>query len=84
MDFCKKEVNEPNESQQKVINTVDRPVLVIAALGAGKTKNLVDSTIHRIKDIGVEPNSIFIATFIEKAAKELKTRIADKLYSLNL
>ena len=77
MDFCKKEVNEPNESLQKVINTVDRPVLVIAAQGAGKTKTLVDRTIHLIKDIGIESNAIFIAKFTEKAAKELKTRIAD-------
>lgn len=77
-------VNKANAEQQQAIKTTECPLLVIAGPGSGKTKTLVNRTIHLIKDLNVEPSSIFISTFTEKAANELKTRIADNLYSLNL
>ena len=63
-----------NEQQAAVVNHTDGPVLVIAAPGSGKTKTLVERTVHLIQS-GVSSESIMIATFTEKAAKELVTRI---------
>ena len=67
-----------NEQQAAVVNHTDGPVLVIAAPGSGKTKTLVERTVHLIQS-GVSSESIMIATFTEKAAKELVTRISNRL-----
>ena len=67
-----------NEQQAAVVNHTDGPVLVIAAPGSGKTKTLVERTVHLIQS-GVSSERIMIATFTEKAAKELVTRISNRL-----
>ena len=68
-----------NEFQKKAIETVDGPLLLIAGPGTGKTFTLVQRTLYLIQEKGVAPDQIFIATFTEKAAKELVTRITDEL-----
>lgn len=68
-----------NEGQRAAISTVDGPVLITAGPGTGKTYTLVQRTIYLIEECGVKPESIFIATFTEKAAKELITRITNEL-----
>lgn len=68
-----------NEQQRQAISTVDGPVLITAGPGTGKTYTLVQRAIYLIEECGVEPESIFIATFTEKAAKELVTRITNEL-----
>ncbi len=68
-----------NEGQQKAIATADGPVLITAGPGTGKTYTLVQRAIYLIEECGVKPESIFIATFTEKAAKELITRITNEL-----
>ena len=73
---------EPNEQQQQVIEETERPLLVIAGPGAGKTKTLVDRVIHLIVDKKVDSSNIMVATFTEKAAKELVTRISNKSQEL--
>ena len=68
-----------NEGQRTAISSADGPVLIIAGPGTGKTYTLVQRTIYLIEECGVKPESIFIATFTEKAAKELITRITNEL-----
>ncbi len=68
-----------NEGQRKAIATTDGPVLITAGPGTGKTYTLVQRAIYLIEECGVKPESIFIATFTEKAAKELITRITNEL-----
>lgn len=68
-----------NEAQREAISTPDGPVLITAGPGTGKTYTLVQRTIYLIEECGVKPESIFIATFTEKAAKELVTRITNEL-----
>lgn len=68
-----------NEGQRKAITAADGPVLITAGPGTGKTYTLVQRTIYLIEECGVKPESIFIATFTEKAAKELVTRITNEL-----
>ena len=68
-----------NEGQRKAIAAAEGPVLITAGPGTGKTYTLVQRTIYLIEECGVKPESIFIATFTEKAAKELITRITNEL-----
>lgn len=68
-----------NEEQKKAITAADGPVLITAGPGTGKTYTLVQRAIYLIEECGVKPESIFIATFTEKAAKELITRITNEL-----
>ena len=72
-----------SEQQQAIINT-NGPVLIIAGPGTGKTYTLVQRAIYLIKNYGVLPENIFIATFTEKAARELTTRISNELSRLNI
>lgn len=68
-----------NNAQRKAISTTDGPLLITAGPGTGKTYTLVQRAIYLIEQCDVKPESIFIATFTEKAAKELITRITNEL-----
>ena len=68
-----------NKGQRQAISTADGPVLITAGPGTGKTYTLVQRAIYLIQERGIEPENIFIATFTEKAAKELITRITNEL-----
>ena len=68
-----------NDGQRKAIAAAEGPVLITAGPGTGKTYTLVQRAIYLIKECGVKPESLFIATFTEKAAKELITRITNEL-----
>lgn len=73
-----------NEAQREAIAAAEGPVLITAGPGTGKTYTLVQRTIYLIEECGVKPESIFIATFTEKAAKELITRVTNELASRNM
>lgn len=74
---CMKQIELlPTTEQQEVVQTTEQPLLVIAGPGAGKTKTLVDRVIHLVADQGVPASTIMVATFTEKTAKELVTRIS--------
>jgi DNA helicase-2/ATP-dependent DNA helicase PcrA len=72
-----------NKDQQKVLEYKDGPVLVIAGPGSGKTKTLVERVAYLIQQ-GVAAESIMVATFTDKAAKELQTRISNRLLELDM
>lgn len=76
--------NNANDGQRSAISTVNGPVLITAGPGTGKTYTLVQRTIFLIKECGVHPENIFIATFTEKAAKELLTRITNEFFKYNI
>jgi len=62
----------PNESQREAILCVDRPLFLTAGPGSGKTRVLLWRTVNLIVFHDVKPNEIFLATFTEKAALQLK------------
>lgn len=68
-----------NTQQKLAIKTILGPVLIIAGPGTGKTYTLVERVVYLIKQCRIEPEKLFIATFTEKAAKELITRISNRL-----
>lgn len=72
-----------NTEQQKIVEQIEGPVLVIAGPGSGKTKTLVDRIVNLVNK-GVEPESIFVGTFTEKAAKELITRVSNLLLKIGI
>ncbi|NLZ72885.1 MAG: ATP-dependent helicase, partial [Bacteroidales bacterium] len=73
-----------NENQKKAIQTTEGPVLIIAGPGTGKTFTLVKRAVYLITQKKVRPENIMIATFTEKAAKEIITRISNELLKLNI
>ena len=73
-----------NEAQRSAISTIDGPLLIIAGPGTGKTYTLVKRIVYLITEKDVLPEEIMIATFTEKAAKELITRITNELYAIGV
>lgn len=74
---------QPNAEQLAAILHTEGPLLIIAGPGSGKTKTLVDRIVHIISK-GVRAENIMVATFTEKAAKELVTRVSNKLIEQNV
>ena len=64
-----------NPQQREAVVYNDGPSLVIAGAGSGKTRVLTYKIIHLIS-LGYEPNRIVALTFTNKAAREMKERIA--------
>ena len=73
-----------NEGQRQAISTANGPVLITAGPGTGKTYTLVQRAIYLIEECHICPENLFIATFTEKAAKELITRITNELANRNI
>jgi DNA helicase II / ATP-dependent DNA helicase PcrA len=66
---------QPNRRQEAAIKYVDGPLYLPAGPGSGKTKVLLWRALNLIVFHGIEPQEIFLSTFTEKAARQLKEGI---------
>lgn len=62
----------PNDSQREAILQTEGPLFLTAGPGSGKTRVILWRTVNLIVFQKVEPKHIFLATFTEKAAHQLK------------
>ncbi|MFN3662679.1 ATP-dependent helicase [Yoonia sp.] len=66
-----------NPAQRQAVETLDGPVLMLAGAGTGKTKALTSRIAHVLATRSARPQEVLAVTFTNKAAREMKHRIAN-------
>ncbi|GFO71919.1 ATP-dependent DNA helicase Rep [Bathymodiolus japonicus methanotrophic gill symbiont] len=67
-----------NPEQERAVKTIDRPLLVLAGAGSGKTRVITEKIAYLVKQ-GLPARHIAALTFTNKAAREMKQRVGKLL-----
>jgi DNA helicase-2/ATP-dependent DNA helicase PcrA len=65
-----------NEKQFEAVTCSSQYMLVLAGAGSGKTKTLTSRILYLIGEMGIHPGNILAVTFTNKAANEMRERVA--------
>ncbi len=69
-----------NPKQEEAKNKIEWPLLIIAWAGSWKTATLTARVEYMIRDKWINPNEIMMVTFTNKAASEMRERVAKTLW----
>jgi len=69
-------IDKLNKEQQQIVTSRAQNILVLAGAGSGKTRVLVSRIVYLLNQGLAYPQNILAVTFTNKAAKEMKDRIA--------
>ena len=72
-------LDQLNPAQRAAVEALDGPVLMLAGAGTGKTKALTCRIAHLLTTGRARPHEILSVTFTNKAAREMKSRVAELL-----
>lgn len=73
-----------NEVQNQAVLLTDGPVMILAGAGSGKTKTLVTRISYLLDDKNISPHQLLALTFSNKAAKEMRERIAHEVRGIDI